>query len=289
MSGKSGASTAAELRCDSCGSLPEPGKTRLTLANVAVMLPIELAVHAVVVGTDLSYLLKVLVLAVTATALVIWIAEPSIGRFLRNWLHAPLLRHRRKLLAAPALWRARVILPDTPGALKHVTRQLARLNVNILGIHVHAVAGGSLDELVLSAPGELTGQDLSAALSGAGNVVVGVWTTTPLSLADGQTRALNYATAIARDPAALAESIAEMLRAEIVPPHLGTASEPGVLKVPTAWSGPLIFRRAGEPFTPAESARAHRLAELAETIERAGTRVSGAPSAQTQTSCRCAR
>lgn len=269
MSRKSGSSITAELRCDSCGSLPEPGKTRLTLANVAVMLPIELVVHAMVVGTELPYVVKVLLLAVTATALVIWIAEPSIARFLRRWLHAPMLHHRSRLAAAPALWRTRVVLPDTPGALKRVTRQLSRLDINILGIHVHTVADGSLDEFVLSAPAELTEQDLTDALSGAGNKVVGVWTTTPLSLADGQTRALNFATDIARDPAMLPNVIADMLRAVQVPAGCGgPAASPERLKVPTAWAGPLVFQRTGEPFTPAECARAYRLAELAEIIER---------------------
>jgi hypothetical protein len=32
-------------------------------------------------------------------------------------------------------------------------------------------------------------------------------------------------------------------------------------------SGAHVFSRQGEPFTPAERARAHRLAQLAETIE----------------------
>ncbi|HEY1157777.1 MAG TPA: amino acid-binding protein, partial [Arthrobacter sp.] len=40
--------TAKELRCEVCGQMPEPPKARLTLANVAVMLPIELLVHALV-------------------------------------------------------------------------------------------------------------------------------------------------------------------------------------------------------------------------------------------------
>lgn len=279
MRRKTGHPTTAELQCDSCGALPKPERTRLTLANVAVMLPIELAVHALVVATELSYFLKVVLLAVTATALVIWVAEPSVMHLLRSWLHAPTLRHRSRLAAAPALWRARVMLADRPGTLGRITHQLTRLNVNILGIHVHAVTGGSLDELVLSAPGKLTEQDLLEAFSAAGSEAVGVWPTTPLSLADGQTRALSLATCIARNPDRLPDAIAEMLGAEVVPAHqqLVVTAGPAVLKVPTAWAGPLIFRRDGEPFTPAESARAHRLAELAEIVEQVGQ--SHAPSA----------
>ncbi len=41
------------------------------------------------VGTHLPYVAKVLVLTLTATVLVIWVAEPSAARMLRRWLHAP--------------------------------------------------------------------------------------------------------------------------------------------------------------------------------------------------------
>ena len=70
---------ASELSCEVCGLMPEPTRTRLTLANVAVMLPIELLVHALVVDTELPYLAKVLVLAVTATVLVIWVGRTFRG------------------------------------------------------------------------------------------------------------------------------------------------------------------------------------------------------------------
>ncbi|MEE2530041.1 ACT domain-containing protein [Pseudarthrobacter sp. J75] len=256
----------ADLRCDVCGQLPEPTKTRLTVANVAVMLPIELMVHALVVGAPLSLPAKVLLLTLTATILVIWVAEPSASRLLRRWLHAPALRHRRQLGTAPALWRARTVLPDQPGSLQRVTRSLARLDTNILGIHVHPVHGGVMDEFVLSAPGHLTEQDLLEALSDGGGLGSQVWPTTELAMADGQTRALSLATRVAGNPAELPHAVAELLGARIVQ-FPGGPREPGIrLKIPTAWHGPLTFERPGEPFTLAESARAHRLAELAETL-----------------------
>lgn len=189
--------------------MPEPTKARLTLANIAVMLPIELLVHAAVVETHLPYVAKVLVLTLTATILVIWVAEPSAARMLRRWLHAPALRHRSRLVAAPALWRARTVLKDRPGSLQKITQSLARLDTNILSIHVHPVADGVLDEFVLSAPGELREGELLRALRDGGGTI---------------------------------------------------------MRIPTAWHGPISFIRPGEPFTPAESARAHRLAELAETL-----------------------
>ncbi len=249
--------------------MPEPTKTRLTVANVAVMLPIELLVHALVVGTHLPYLAKVLVLTLTATVLVIWVAEPSAARMLRGWLHAPALRHHRKLGSAPALWRARTVLQDHPGSLQKITRALARLDTNILSIHVHPVAGGVLDEFVLSAPGNLSERHLLEALHDAGGSSSRVWPTTALAMADGQTKALSLAARIADAPDELPLAVAELLRARILTPAeaILEADDAGTrLKIPTAWHGPITFARPGEPFTPAESARAHRLAELAEIL-----------------------
>lgn len=264
-------SPAAELSCEVCGLLPEPTKARLTLANVAVMLPIELLVHVLVVGTELPYLAKVLVLTVTATVLVIWVAEPSASRILRGWLHAPALRLRRKLGTAPALWRARTVLRDEPGSLQRVTRALARTGTNILSIHVHPVPGGVLDEFVLAAPGGIGERELLDALLDAGGSAPQVWSTTSLAMADGQTRALTLAARIADAPDELPLAVAELLRARILTPAEEAAAlsadDAGTrLKIPTAWHGPITFARPGEPFTPAESARAHRLAELAEIL-----------------------
>lgn len=115
MKPKPSTPVTADLLCDVCGQLPEAPKARLTLANIAVMLPIELLVHAAVVETHLPYVAKVLLLAVTATVLVIWVAEPSAAKVLRRWLHAPALRQRHKLHLAPALWRARTVLLDQSG------------------------------------------------------------------------------------------------------------------------------------------------------------------------------
>ncbi|HET6240798.1 MAG TPA: ACT domain-containing protein [Arthrobacter sp.] len=264
----------SELSCEVCGQMPEPTKARLTLANIAVMLPIELLVHAAVVETHLPYLAKVLVLTLTATILVIWVAEPSAARMLRRWLHAPALRHRRRLVAAPALWRARTVLKDRPGSLQKITQALARLDTNILSIHVHPVAGGVLDEFVLSAPAGLRESQLLRALRDGGGTEPHVWPTTALAMADGQTGALSLAARIAANTDELPLAVAELLRARIGAEPADPAAEARtgqdrdgtLLRIPTAWHGPITFSRPGEPFTPAESARAHRLAELAEIL-----------------------
>ena len=267
----------AELSCDSCGQLPEPPRSRLTLANVAAMLPIELLVHALVVQTDLSYPVKVLILTVTATVLVIWVAEPSATRLLRRWLHGPALHRRKNLHRAHSLWRARTILADRPGALERITHALSCLDINILSIHVHPVRDGVLDEFVLATPGGLTEQDLLDALVAGGGSSPRVVRTTPIALVDGQTRALSLAARIAGNPSELPLAVADLLSAEIVSepgqhPVQGHAADGTLLKIPTAWHQPIIFARPGNPFTPAESARAHRLAELAEIAELSQTK-----------------
>ncbi|WP_416417639.1 amino acid-binding protein [Paenarthrobacter aromaticivorans] len=282
MKPKLSSPVTADLRCDVCGQLPEPPKARLTLANIAVMLPIELLVHAAVVETHLPYVAKVLLLTVTATVLVIWVAEPSAAKVLRRWLHAPALRQRHKLHAAPALWRARVLLRDQPGSLQKITQSLAKLETNILSIHVHPMDGTGtvMDEFVLSAPGEVTEQGLLKALDDGGGRESHVWPTTALAMADGQTKALSLAARIAGNPNELPHAVAELLSAKVVPngpenpaptasPGVGPSTD--ILKIPTAWHGPVVFSRPGEPFTPAESARAHRLAELAEILAYSST------------------
>lgn len=270
----------ADLLCDVCGQLPEPPKARLTLANIAVMLPIELLVHAAVVETHLPYVAKVLLLAVTATVLVIWVAEPSAAKVLRRWLHGAALHQRRQLHLAPSLWRARTLLHDQPGSLQKITQSLAKLDSNILSLHVHVTAGAGMegavmDEFVLSAPGSVTEQELLKALHDGGGRKSQVWPTTALAMADGQTKALSLATRVAGNPQELPLAVAELLSAKVVPidperpgseATTGVGPSTDILKIPTAWHGPLVFSRAGEPFTPAESARAHRLAELAEIL-----------------------
>jgi hypothetical protein len=173
---------------------------------------------------------------------------------------------------------------DTPGSLQKVTRSLNRLDTNILGIHVHPVADGVLDEFVLSAPGDLREAELLRALRDAGGRESQVWPTTALAMADGQTGALSLAARIAGNPEELPLAVAELLRARIEPASYadttptgrgpagtgttreGMAGDGTILRIPTAWHGPITFSRPGEPFTPAESARAHRLAELAEIL-----------------------
>jgi hypothetical protein len=128
-----------------------------------------------------------------------------------------------------------------------------------------------LDEFVLSAPAHLREQDLLDALEAGSGRSPRAWRTTPVALADGQTHALGLAARVAGNPAELPHAVAALLSAAYVedPAAAGRdlPADGTVLKIPSAVQGVLLFSRPGEPFTPAESARAHRLAELAETLE----------------------
>ncbi|HSO90804.1 MAG TPA: amino acid-binding protein [Arthrobacter sp.] len=259
---------AHALACDSCGQLPHPAKARLTLANVAAMLPIELVVHAAVVHTAMPYLLKVLVLTLTATVMVIWVAEPSVRIALRGWLHE-----------SAALWRVRTLIDDDPDGQEKLAEGVSGAGAEILVCRSHHVTGGLLDELVVAAPDHLTHADLIAAAGAGGGRDVRAWPATALAVADGQTKALALALRVAEDPDELQFAVAELLDAQPVSNPSNPsgdctgardgapASDGTLLKVPSPWHGPLGFSRPEAPFTPAESARAHRLAELAELTE----------------------
>ncbi|MDQ4491666.1 amino acid-binding protein [Sinomonas sp. ASV486] len=263
----------SELACEVCGRYPEPAKLRATLANILATLPIELSANALLLETHWPVAVQVVLLGIASTALVIWVAEPGVRRIFRSWLHAPALRRRRELAVAPALWRARATLSDSPGALEHLTHALARLGVNILAIQAQPVRSGVVDELVLSAPGGLTEADLLEALAEGGGEAPRAWPTTPLALIDGPTRALSLAAQVAEAPAELRYAAAELVGAQIVPAERALPDDwhaaGTVLRIPTPWDEPLVLIRPGVPFTPAEIARVSRLAELAEVAEGA--------------------
>ncbi|SDP85095.1 hypothetical protein SAMN04487914_1637 [Arthrobacter sp. ok909] len=265
---------AAELSCEACGRLPEPPKTRLTVANIAAMLPLELATPAAMVHTALPNVVKILILAITTCILGIWVAEPSAMRLLRSWLHAPALRHRRRLATSPALWRARASIDNKPGAVKRLTHVLSRHHVNILSIQVHPPDdiphlprdARVLVELVISAAASQSEQQLLDIIGSGRAQNRRVWPTTALAQSDGQTKALSLAARIAANPDELPLAAAELLCAQVINPATTVAQDSrNILKIPSSL-GRVLLSRPSEPFTPAESARAHRLAELAETV-----------------------
>jgi hypothetical protein len=252
------------IACEVCGRLPHPRRLRLTLAKLVAIFPVEFLLHAVVLALHPPYVVAVSVLVIVTTALVIWVIEPSTMHLLRSWLHAP---PPRPAPGFDALWRIRATLDDRAGALGRLTHELADLDANILGLHVHPLDTGVRDELVVATPEGVGPELLLAAIEAAGGRDTHVWPTTTLALVDGQTKALSLSARVVSDPAELPHAVAELLGAQLVT-DLSTSLPPDVLKIPSPWTGLLAFTRPNEPFTPAESARAHRLAEVAELASR---------------------
>jgi hypothetical protein len=133
----------------------------------------------------LPYALKVLILTLTATVLVIWVAEPSVRHVLRGWLRAPALRHRRRLHNPAAPWRVRTLIDYSNEAQEKSAEALSRVDAEILVYRNHSVAGGMLDELVVSAPDHVTHAELLAAAASGGGRDVRAWPATAPTAADG--------------------------------------------------------------------------------------------------------
>ena len=261
----------AGLACEVCGRLPSPRKLRLALAKLAAVFPIELLLHGLVIYFHLSFALTVTLLSITTTVLVIWVVEPSAMRLLTRWLHAPALHARERLYGAESIWRIRATIDNQPGSLEAITHELTALGVTILDLKIHPLATGARDEIVVGAAEHLREEDLLRAIERGGGVDVHLWPTTALALVDGQTKALSLAARVALTPEELPLAVAEMLDAEVVTdPQLtqgrsdrGT-DDGATLRIPAPWTGLFVFSRPDEPFTPAEFARANRLAQIAE-------------------------
>lgn len=260
------------LACEVCGRLPHPRKLRLTLAKLTAVFPVELFLHALVIHFHTSYPLTVTVLAITTTVLVIWVVEPSAMRLLTRWLHAPAVHARERLHEAESLWRIRVTLDDEPGSLEAITHEMAALRATILDLQVYPPVDGARDAIVVGAAEHLREEDLFRAIQRGGGVDIHVWQTTVLALVDGQTKALTLAARVAVNPEELPLAVAEMLNAQVVTDHLRLThrcsdlevDDGTTLRIPSPWTGLFVFSRPDEPFTPAESARANRLAQIAE-------------------------
>jgi hypothetical protein len=258
---------------DPYGGRPEPPKTRLALAKLLAALPVELALHALVAYRHPPYLVTVTVLAISSTALLIWVFEPAVTRALRTWLHSPAQAAARRLHGAEALWRVRATLPGHPDSAGRLARSFAERDLDVLGIHGHTLPDQTRDEFVLAAPRHVPAEVITRTAANAGGADIRVWPTTALALTDEQTRALALAARVTADRGELPMALAQLLgaRSHAAPDPqpadaLGTdAPDDTRLAVSVPGHGTVILDRPGRPFTPTEAARARRLAEIAGT------------------------
>jgi len=166
-----------------------------------------------------------------------------------------------------ALWRVRTTVVDKPGFLAVLAASLALRSVNILSVSVHITEEGAVDDLVVDAPDGLTEPQLRAAVERGRGRDIWIAPAQPRSLVDAPTQALDLATYLVRDPAAVSTALAELLGASV---EWQPAAAPGVagtqMWVPAPGGGVWYAQRPAPTFTPAEYARAQALLAVAAAV-----------------------
>ncbi|GHF30212.1 hypothetical protein GCM10010218_09370 [Streptomyces mashuensis] len=205
------------------------------------------------------------------------------------------LQHDTAVSASPraagpaALWRMRTTVRDEPGSLAALCLALADRGVDILSLQTHPLAEGTVDELLLRAPGSLAPADLTRAAADGGGRDTWLERADAHDLVDAPTRVLGLATRTALDAAELPLALRRLLgRCTIrsLParsPRSGAGTPPvpeegawegTVLRLRDPSGGSIVVERPHLPFTPTEFARARALVEL---DARLGPRVPAGP------------
>ncbi|MBZ4321955.1 GNAT family N-acetyltransferase [Streptomyces huiliensis] len=195
-----------------------------------------------------------------------------------TWWHR---RRARSTAPAPApaapeetvgsvLWRMRTTVRDAPGSLAALCLALAGRGVDILALQTHPLTEGTVDELLLRAPGGLTSDALTRAAEAGGGRATWLERADAHDLVDAPTRVLDLATRTALDSAELPLALRRLLgRCAIRSAPAGASEVPAegewretVLRLRDPSGGTITIERPHLPFTPTEFARARALVEL---------------------------
>jgi methylglyoxal synthase/RimJ/RimL family protein N-acetyltransferase len=165
------------------------------------------------------------------------------------------------------LWTVRATVEDVPGRLAVLAASLARRAINILSVQVHLTPDGPVDELLVAASPVLLAGDLTAAIVDGGARSPRVAPADPHALVDAPTRALALATRLVRNPGDVAQVLLSLLpgaqitwRAEPPEDHADSSRQ---LWLDDPTGGGFLLTRDAAPFTPAESARAYAMMDVA--------------------------
>ena len=179
--------------------------------------------------------------------------------------------------AESTLWRMRTTVKDAPGSLAALCTVLAGQRIDILSLQTHPLAEGTVDELLLRAPGVLEGSEITRAVARAGGADTWIERADTHDLVDAPTRVLGLATRTALDAAELPLALRQLLgRCTIrslpaVPLGAGRGPEgvpvegvleDTVMRLRAPEGGVITVERPYLPFTPTEFARARALVEL---------------------------
>ncbi|MCA1193418.1 MULTISPECIES: GNAT family N-acetyltransferase [unclassified Saccharopolyspora] len=173
-------------------------------------------------------------------------------------------------LAEPrALWRLRASVTDDPGRLAGIAAGLAGLGGDIRTVHVHPVAGGAVDEVLVHVPTSARETDLVRAVVDAGGREVTARPADVRELDDVPTRTLHLAADLVRGRGDLVRALRGTLGPVEVRWQEDATGPDGAdgrwLRLTAPGGGALVLERAGAAFTPAEFARARAMVDLAAT------------------------
>jgi hypothetical protein len=170
------------------------------------------------------------------------------------------------------LWRIRAVVRDRPGSLAAVCERLADLGANIVGLQVHPLGEGVVDEFLVDLPPGVSGDALAAVVSTAGAEVAHVDRAARDDMTDAPARVLTLAARMAAGDAGLPVALHDLFGQCSVawdPRESVEASCVGTLMtLPDPSGGTLLLSREGLDFTPTEFARARALVGLCGELRR---------------------
>jgi hypothetical protein len=170
------------------------------------------------------------------------------------------------------LWRLRAAVRDRPGSLAAVCEHLAAIGANIVGLQVHPLGEGVLDEFLLDVPPSVDAVTLAAAVSAAGAEVSLVDRAARDDLTDAPARVLTLAARLAAGDAGLPAALHDLFGQCAVTWGPREVQEPTcvgtLITVPDPAGGTLSVTREALDFTPTEFARARALVGLCGELRR---------------------
>ncbi|MEU6644162.1 GNAT family N-acetyltransferase [Saccharomonospora sp. NPDC046836] len=175
--------------------------------------------------------------------------------------------------AGSVTWRLRIRMDDRPGILARVAIRLADLECNILGLSVLPVPGGVLDEIVVRPAVGLTRTQLVRAIREEDCECLGITDADVRELVDSSAASLAAASRAVADPAKSADSVREILEADLVTVVPAGEANPGRTEgghravFPIGDDHALVARRLWAPFLQQELARAEALVGLLSVVE----------------------
>ncbi|WP_190276625.1 ACT domain-containing protein [Catenulispora acidiphila] len=170
------------------------------------------------------------------------------------------------------LWRIRAAVRDRPGSLAAVCERLAAVGANIVGLQVHPLAEGVLDEFLVDVPPAVDAATLAAAVAAGGAQVGLIDRAARDDLTDAPARVLTLAARLAAGDAGLPIALHDLFGHCAVTWDPREVQEPAcagtLITLADPSGGTLLVTREALDFTPTEFARARALVGLCGELRR---------------------